>query len=322
MIVLITTRGNGYTLKSLVNGTYGVATPKFRITHYERLFGSWRVPRATYLFGDLERLANWELRIAADLYRAMTEAGLRCYNDPAKVMSRVELLTALHRAGINPFGVMRADAQPQPARFPVFIRAESDHGKPDARLYPDQEALDGALADLRRSGVPLRGQLVVEHAAQTYGEGLWAKWGTWRIGDDIIVEHICVDDSWLVKTGDHDKVTDEVARDEHNAVTSNRFAPALREAFEIAAIKFGRADHAQYRGGTIVYEINTNPYSGPFVADHRPIRHQTQLTARGRIADALAKIDTAQRGWVALPGSRLRRQIRWWRPGFVTPRRP
>ena len=150
MIVFITTRGNGYTLRSLVNGTFGVPTPKFRITHYERLFGAWRVPRATYLFGDLERLAPWELRLASDLYRSMTAVGLRCLNDPARTMARFELLTALNNAGINPFSVVRADAAPRPTRFPVFIRSENDHAKPQAELYHDQEQLDRALDSITK----------------------------------------------------------------------------------------------------------------------------------------------------------------------------
>ena len=84
MIVFITTRGNGYTLKSLADGTFGVPVPQFKTTHYERLLRAWRLPRATYIFGDLERLTPWELRLAAELYRSMRVAGLRCLNDPAK----------------------------------------------------------------------------------------------------------------------------------------------------------------------------------------------------------------------------------------------
>ncbi len=320
MIVFITTRGNGYTLKSLADGTFGVPVPKFRTTHYERLFGAWRVPRATYIFGDLERLAPWELRLAADLYRSMTAARLRCLNDPARAMARIELLAALHGADINPFSAMRADANPRPKRFPVFIRSEDDHVKPRPDLYRNQHELDQALRELRETGGPLRGMIVVEQAAEPYSDTLWAKWGTWRIGDLMIVEHIAVDDTWLVKTGDHDKVTDAVAADEHDAVETNRFAPDLGAAFDIAGIEFGRADHAVIAGRTVIYEINTNPYSGPFVPDRRPIRRQTQLIARGRIADALAEIDTHVSGRVTIPGNR--RPIRWWRPGFVTPRRP
>lgn len=301
MIVLITTSDHDYPLKSLVDGTYGVTTPKFVTAHYENLFRAQRVPRATYIFGDLERLAPWELRVAADRYRAMTSVGLRCLNHPGHAMARVELLTTLHKAGINPFTVYRADMAPRPARFPVFIRSEDDHTRAKLKLLFSQEELDRALGDWRASGLPLRGMLVIEQAAQPYTETLWAKWGTWRIGETVIVEHIAVDETWLVKTGDHSKVTETIAADEHDAVASNRFADDISKAFHFANIEFGRADHATVGGRTVVYEINTNPRSGPFVPDRNPLRHQTQLIARGRIADALAAIDTSETGSVPIP---------------------
>lgn len=322
MIILITTRGNGYTLKSLVDGAFGVPTPTFRTTSYETLFGTFFVRRATYIFGDLERLSPWELRIASDLYQSMTEAGLKCLNNPARVMSRVELLTALEQSGTNPFGVLRADMAPKPKRFPVFLRSENDHAAPSPTLYQNQAELDAALDSLRRGRVSLRGMLAVEQAAEPYSPGLWAKWGTWRVGDRLIVEHIAVDDTWLVKIGDHAKVTDAVAADENAAVTSNRYESELRAVFDLASIEFGRADHASFGGRQIVYEINTNPYASPFVPDARPIRKETQLTARGNMAAALDAIDTRRGGWLKIKATPKRRPIRWWRPGFVTPRRP
>jgi hypothetical protein len=321
MIILITTRGNGRTLDSLPNRTFGVATPDFRITHYERLFRAWRVPRATYIFGDLERLTPWELRVAADLYRSMTAAGLRCLNDPAKAMARVELLDALCRAGINPFSAMRADTQPRPARFPVFLRFEDDHVKADPALYHSQEELDAALQRLRLGGTPLRGVIVVEQASEPYSDGLWAKWGTWRIGDRVIDEHIAVDDTWLVKIGDHAKITDAICADEHDAVLSKRFAEAIKPAFEIGCIEFGRADHGVVAGKSVIYEINTNPSLRRFVPDRRPRRKETQLIGRSRIAEALEAIDTEGGGRLAMAATDIRRPIRWWVPGFVTPRR-
>lgn len=322
MIVFITTRGNGYTLKCLVDGTLGAPSPKCRITHYERLFGAWRLPRATYIFCDLERLAPWELRLAADLYRSMTAAGLRCLNDPAKVMARVEMLTALDAAGVNPFAALRADAAPRPRRFPVFIRSEDNHAKADATLYHSQQELDTALQALRKSGIPLRGMIIVEQAAEPYADGLWAKWGTWRIGDQMIVEHIAVDDTWLVKIGDHDKVTKAVAADERDAIASNRFAADVHAAFDIASIEFGRADHGTVGGRTVIYEINTNPFLSKFVPGKRPLRQEAQLLARGRIAAALGEIDSSESGYVRIRGTAIRRPIRWWRPGLATPRRP
>lgn len=322
MIVFITYRGHGRAVQSMVEGTLGVPTPHIRHTHYERLFRAWRVPRATYVFCDFECLLPWKLERAAQLYRMMRAAGLKCLNDPAMAMSRVELLTTLERRGINPFGVYRADADPRPRRFPVFVRAELGHGTPATTLYEGQEALAAALRDLQRRGVPLRGLLVIELAAERYNETLWAKWGTWRIGERTVLEHIAVDDTWMVKIGDHAKVSQSVAQDEHDAVVANRYAKDMSAIFDLAHVEYGRADHARFAGGTIVFEINTNPYIGHFVPDRNPVRRETQLIARQHIADGLRAIDTAEGGGVWLPDWRKRRPWGWMRPRLGGPPGP
>lgn len=322
MIVIITTRGNGYTLRTLAKGTFGVSVPKIRLTHYERLLRCWSVPRATYVFTDIERLAPWELRIAAGLYRDMTDAGLRCLNDPARAMSRLALLRNLHHAGINPFNAYRADEQPRPERFPVFVRHEDDHLRAAADLFSDQDELDRALAALANDGTPLRGMLVVEYCPAPYRPGLWAKWGTWRIGDAVFVNHLVVDDTWLVKIGDPAKLTDEYRRDERDAIDTKRYEGPLGRAFEIGGIEFGRADHADIDGRPVIYEINTNPFLARLTPAPDPAIMETTMKTLGRFSEALEAIDTPVGGRVKIAPTARRRPIRWWRPGFVTPRRP
>jgi hypothetical protein len=309
-------------VRSLETRRYGVPTPVVRARAYDSIFRARRIPRATYIFGDLERLSPWELTIASDVYRAMQTEGLRCLNDPARAMARVELLTTLHDAGINPVYVARADAHPQPPRFPVFLRAENDHREASAALYENQAELDAALTRLRSSGTPLRGMLVVEKVSEAYSDNLWAKWGTYRIGDQFVTEHIAVENMWLVKIGDHAKVTEAIARDENQAVMTGRFAPELRPAFELGGIEYGRADHATVSGKTVIYEINTNPSLTRFKPSALPVRRETQITARTRIAAAFAAIDTTAGGKVRIPETPLRQPLRWWIPGFRPPRRP
>jgi hypothetical protein len=316
MIVAITTRGHGDTLASLSDGTFGFPVPKFVIDHYDRLLLATRVPRATYIFTDLERLAPWELRGAGELYQALTEQGLRCLNNPAVVKSRVELLRALNAAGINPFNVLRAEEQPRPARFPVLLRNEDDHWRPLPDLIESQAALDSALEKLRAGGVPLRGLLVIEFCGQPYSDTLWHKWGTFRVGPNFSVDHISVDDNWLVKRGVWAKLTEAAVADEHEAVRSNRYADELKRVFDIAGIEFGRADHAAVDGKTVVYEINTNPYIHHYVADRKLLRRDTTAIARQRFAAALDAIDTLQRGTVRLRRTTfLKRQRRKWKLG-------
>jgi hypothetical protein len=322
MIVYITARGHGDTMRSLSRGTFGFPTPHVVVDCYERLARARRVPRATFIFADLERLAPNELRYAAELFQVLKASGLRCLNDPARVMGRVEMLRALKHAGINPFGILRADEQPRPARFPVFLRYENDHNWPLSNLLSDQDELDTELLGLRAEGVPVRGLLVIEHCPAPYGEGLWHKWGTFRVGSQLSVDHIAVDDRWCVKHGAWDKLTDQAVADEHNAVKSNRFSDALNPAFEIAGIDFGRADHATIGDRTIVYEINTNPFIGPYVPDAHPLRRESQALARRRFGEALETIDTADSGTVKVPATDLLKpHRRAWRFGWLGPRR-
>lgn len=330
MIVAITTREHEGPLASLSDGTFGFPVPRFAIECYDRLLCARRIPRATYIFTDLERLAPWELRGAGELYCALTEQGLRCLNNPARVMSRVELLRALHAVGINPFDVVRAEERPKPMRFPVLLRHEDDHKPPLPNLIESQEDLDSSLEHLRQTGVPLRGILVIEFCGQPYSGTLWHKWGTFRVGSTISLDHIAVDDNWLVKQGVWAKLTDPAVADEHEAVTSNRFAEELKPVFEIAGIEFGRADHALVNGKAVVYEINTNPYIHHYVPDKKLLRRETTAVARQRFAAALELIDTRDQGSVTLSARKFakRQRSKWafgripWRIGHVPLRRP
>ncbi len=320
MIMLVVVPGHEYTLRSIVEGTYGFPTPKLQVANYERLFRARQVPRATYIFGDIERLSAWELRLAADAHGLLTACGLRCLNKPALAMSRVELLGALHAAGINPFRAWRGDERPKPTRFPVFLRGEFDHMKAIPQLIATQKQLVETLRALQTGGVPLRGILVVELCAKPYSQGLWHKWGSYRVGDRYSVDHIGVDDTWLVKYGAWDKLTDAAVNDEYDAVVSNRFAADLKRAFEIAHIEFGRADHATIGGRTVIYEINTNPFIGHYVPDPKPVRFETQKHARMRLAACLEEIDTAETGTVEIGTTGPLKHVQSLPAFFMTPR--
>jgi hypothetical protein len=321
VIILLACRGHTWTLDSMVKGTFGVPTPRIRAMSYDRLFRALTLPRATYLFGDIERLAPWELALAAEHFRLLKRKGCHCLNDPARAMSRVELLGALHEAGINPFSVYRADERPRPSRFPVFLRTENDHRHSSRKLYANQQELEAAFAQRQGRGEPLRGTLVIEQATEPYADGYWAKWGVWRVGDRIVVEHIAVDTNWLVKTGDHEYVTGQIADDEHKAVAENRFAEIAMRAFEIGNIGYGRADIGVVDGRPVIYEINTNPFIARLVPKNSPIRDATRLLARQNLADAFGAVHTKRRGRIVLP-LRDKRRWKWWVPGLVGPKRP
>lgn len=322
MIVVVTVRDHLNTFASFRAGKYGFPAPDLRTMAYEDLVRARRVPRATYVFADLERLSAWELQLAATLYRRLKKRGLKCLNDPARAMSRFELLRGLRRAGLNPFDVYRADEHPRPARFPAFLRDEEHHASQPPALIGSQQELEAALEARRARGIPLRGTLVVEHWPAPYAKGLWHKWGTFRVAERMSVDHIAVDDNWYVKVGKWDLLNEAAVAEEHEATVSNRFAAELARIFEFAGIEFGRADHATVDGRLVVYEINTNPYVYHYVPDPIPLRRKTQALVRERLAAALAAIDCGDKGSRKTNPPAPFGTRRLWSLGAQVPKRP
>jgi len=306
MIVFLTTRHHLYTVESLCNQQFGPALPVVRAIAYESAFIAQAMHRATYIFTDIERLTHWERLLAADLYRALREAGNRCLNDPARVLTRYPLLRALHQAGHNPFTVWRLEDGGANPNFPVFLRHEGDHGRPLTPLLETPEALAAAIAELQQAGQPLAGLLGIEFCATPFAPGIWTKFGTFRIGDVVSTDHAVIEDNWCVKYGIEGLATPEIFQWEHDHVAANRFAAALAPAFDLAAIEYGRADHATVAGREVVYEINTNPHLMPLSPQKSPVRDEMLRIARARYSDALWALDTAARGPVKLqPSGRL-----------------
>ena len=322
MIIFLTTADHRYTLQSLADGGFGFPVPTVAVQAYEEIILQTEILRATYVFTDIERLSPAETRAASGLYLAMRQAGLRVLNTPARVKLRFEFLRELHRQGINPFRAYRCDDAPRPARFPVFLRSENDHVKSESVLIRDQRALDVALARLQSDGVPLRGMLAIECGSSPYAEGTWHKWGTLRVASQTSLDHIAIDDNWLVKTGQWDLLSESIVADEHAAVLENRFADASRRAFDIACIEFGRADHGIYEGKPVFFEINTNPFLGPYVRDSKPLRAETQILARTRFAAALERIDCTEQGTIELPATAELAACRTGSLGTMITRRP
>ena len=322
MIVYLTVPGHAYTLKKLKPTKHGFPVPDIQFMSYERLFRAFRLPRATYIFTDIERLTFRETRVAAEYYNRLKALGMRCLNNPAAVKTRFELLHNLYQRKQNPFAVYRADETPKPRQFPVFLRSEEDHRRPLSGLIDTQENLDKTLDKLAADGVPRRGLIVVEQYSKEFSPGRWHKWGTFRVGDRYSVDHIAVDDNWLVKTGSWDLQDDMSSAAENVAVTANACAEPLKSAFDLACIEYGRADYSQYGEEVVVYEINTNPYIGRFVPDPIPKRLESQLIARRRIAEMLSEVDSDSAGKFRMDASPHWTRWKAYRPGLVAPKRP
>jgi hypothetical protein len=291
VIIFLCDQAHAYTLGQLT------AAPGKRahiaVRSYSWLFAQARLPGATYIFTDHERLADHELSAAARAFRIMRQAGLTVLNDPAMVRVRLDLLEELFRRGINDFTAYRAASRPQPRRFPVFLRKETDHSVFSEELLGDQAALDARLAALEQDGIPLRHVLVVEFSAAPDRPGVYRKHAVFKIGDRLLAYPPVAEDRWLVKFGTKGLATDADLAAAVKVMESNPFAERLAPAFEIARIDYGRADFGLVDGRLSVFEINTNPGVNRLAAHRDP----TYLAATQRVFDtvvaAVDELDTS-----------------------------
>lgn len=304
MLVFITTYGHEQSVASLVAQRFGVPVPDTRVMLYEKLLHADALPLATYIFADIERLYPWERRLAGEYFRQFTSAGVRCLNDPAKVKTRYPLIRALAASGVNPYNAYRADDDPRPARFPVFIRFEHDHSGPLSLLIRTQEDLDIYLEKLVDQGVPLEGVIVVEYYAKPMVPGLWGRYASFKIGPALGAFGLLVSDVWYVKNGD--LPTGELVEEAERFVRDNLTPPVLAQAFEQGCIDYGRVDHGKVVGKDVIFEINTNPHLEPLSFDGSRPLDDVRRMARQRIADGLFGIDTPTGGRIQIsPGQQI-----------------
>ena len=235
---------------------------------------------SVFAFTDLEILRGWEHEPVTRLADRLERRDARLFNHPARSRTRLELLQALHRAGINSFSVEQVGSSPAPARWPVYVRDDRSHddgAMSDLLAGPDE--LRSHLAELERDGIDPSARSIVEYAGSPGEDGLFRKYAAMRLGDAIVPCHIFFGRDWIVK---HSQVFDEsTAREELEYIETNPHEEVLRRAFELAEIEYGRADYGVVDGRVEIWEINTNPYV------IRP--EYTRQTARREALEAFAQ---------------------------------
>lgn len=297
MITFVATHPHTRTVAALRGEVLGPLMPPTRAITYDALFAARRLRPGTYVFTDQERLHPAELRLAARFHRTLAAMpGFRALNDSARVKTRYALLRALAEAGLNDFDAYCADGLPRPKRFPVFLRIASDHAGPIGDLIHDQAELDRRLAAFQADGIPLAGVLAVEFCAEPDANGLYEKFSVLKIGDRLTLSAVFLGATWSVKVPVMGLDNPEVARDHTEAIRTDRHAEALRAAFDIAAIDYGRADVGLCNGRLQVYEINTNPNITASSRYASEAHRDSRQTFRARFAAMLHEIDLPAQG--------------------------
>lgn len=294
MIVVLTTPSHDYTHRVLEG------SPRFDLRRmtYERALTRRRLPRATYIFTDLDRLNFWELQLAARLYRQLQRAGLRVLNDPARVRLRYGLLRTLKECGLNRFDAWRIEDTRRPAasEYPVFLRTEAAHRGNLTDLLETPEALEAAIEQALAKGIPRRDLIAIQYCAQPLRPGLFRKLAAFRVGDRMVTALAVHESRWTAKYGEQGIASSEDYAEEHAAVRDNRHGEALRAAFDAAGAEYGRADFSIVDGRPQVYEINTNPNIKRMTTHPSPLRVEAARLFDAALADAFEALDTPAGG--------------------------
>lgn len=258
---------------------------------YEEIFSTLRIPPAHLIFTDFDRLSQYELEIAATAAEQMREAhpAARIFNHPARFLQRHELLERLWHTGVNPFRSARLELPLPDLTFPVFLRREGDAQGAETDLLPDRAAMEAALDDMRARGVPLRGRLAVEFFARPATDGMYRKYGAFRLGDRILPQHLQVSEGWLVKGNSSQRTTAHVD-EEMDYILTNPHRETLLRIMDDAGADFGRIDYTLVDGRIVVFEINSNP-TFPGI-DKDDARQHRRRIVRDRLLEAFAAIDS------------------------------
>ncbi len=292
MIYLFTTFAHKYTTCG-IHQAKGARVPA-RTRSYSWLFRRYRHLRASaVVFTDFDRLDYERQMAVTKLAKFFQEQGVRVLNRPGRVMERFELLHSLHRSGMNPYKVWRAEMSPslEASDFPVFLKSEGSHDHPLGGILNSQAELDDALIALRRAGIPLHFILVTQFVDAPVREGVWMRYTSYRIANQVFAGLPVFENAPFVKYGTLGLPSEKEFAYMQQVVRENHHAEQLKRLFEHAGIEYGRADYMVKDGQVILFEINTNPTIPRKHGSSRPEIRALSAESQMQVARAVAALD-------------------------------
>jgi hypothetical protein len=259
---------------------------------YEAVFETGLLPIGAYLFTGLDELTATETALVMRARQALAEASPSTgrFNDPTRWLRRGALLQVAFDAGVNSFRATRATQRDPRRRFPVFIRAESEHAGALSPLLYDELALVRALLLAMIRGHRLRDLLIVEYSHTADAEGVFTKYSAMILGSDIVPRSLTRNREIMTKFDG--RITDRSAADaDLQYVTDNPHEPWLRRIFAMGGVEYGRIDYALRDGQPEVWEINTNPTIGANLAIDQSVTTKAVAAGCGAVGEALRRME-------------------------------
>lgn len=281
--------------------------PRLEVWSYPGLLRRRRIPWATYIFTDFDRMRPWERELAARAYRIVRRAGALALNDPALFRDRHGILTALHAAGINSFRAWAPGLGQMPDRFPCFLRTQAAHRGVLTQLLDTPERAQRALAHAVAAGHPLSDLVFVEYRAEPIAGGNFAKRAAFRIGEAIVPTVSVHDTKWSSKTGRASAGSDAAYAFDFDLVRGNPYRETLMAACETVGIAYGRIDFGLVDGRPEIYEINTNPFVGVVRRHPSKVRIETFNHYEKAHVAAMQAIDAGRGQRIALDDGSIAR---------------
>ena len=283
-------------------------TESIAAVEYEVLPSIATLPASSAIFAAVDQIGPTGRALASAIGNRLRHRGLTVLNDPERVLTRHDLLEALHTAGINRFRARRASEPLAGLRYPVFVREEHRHNGSQTALLPDLRSLERALTELLLRGYRRADLLIVEFCDVRSADGLYRKYSAFRVGDRLVPRHLHVSDTWVSRAGTC-LVTEQSVDEERRYFADRPHDSWLSEVFRIANIEFGRIDYSIVDGVPQVWEINTNPALTQLDREApadvherlRPTITATRLAFHNEFVSALRAIDLPDVGLGELP---------------------
>jgi hypothetical protein len=261
---------------------------------YERLLEveSWQ--RGVYLFTDSERMTTAQKAYASVLWNRLSEqrGAFVLLNHPTRHLARFRLLRKLFDDGINDFNVHRVEDLDDTVRYPVFLRYEDQHIGSLTPLLGTRAETEDWIAQLAAEGEQMDRVIATEFVETRDHEGLYRKFGAFRIGRKIVPRHMFVGTHWEVKQATNTRAAFR-RREEYGYLRENPHADRVLEIFEMADIQYGRIDYALKDGRIQVWEINDNPQCNSSLVRYYKGRFGRNLYSLARMNRAFSTLESA-----------------------------
>lgn len=263
MIHFVVPRDQAFAIRDFLGAWGQVLAPRFSILHYEDLAAARTLPSGAYILSSLDQLRPSGLDLVASIHDQLLGAGsgVRILNHPRKTLLRLDLLSALHRQGLNPHRAVRGDGELWNLRYPVFVREEHGHNGTLTRLLQTPRELAEHLGLTVARGYRLQDLLVVEFCDTADATGYHRKYAAFIIGSRIIARSLAYAGAWMLKAR-ATEFSPSMLEEERHYVLGNPHEAQIRRIAGIGGVEYGRIDYAVKDGKVVTWEINLNPTIG------------------------------------------------------------